>query len=68
MNIRSLEHVVVPISKVDKLKEVIRVLKKENVDLRSNICKLTLDKENLKINLNQKRERALKVVNEVQAE
>lgn len=68
MNIKSIEHVVVPISEVDKLKEVIKVLEKENVDLQSNIGKLTLDKENLKLNLNQKRERALKAVNEVQAE
>ncbi|XP_050914825.1 uncharacterized protein LOC127129745 [Lathyrus oleraceus] len=60
--------VVVPISEVEKLKKVIKVLKKENDDLSSNIGKLTLEKENLKLNLNQKRERVLKAVEEFQAE
>ena len=52
MNIKPVELVVVPISEIEKFKEVIKVLEKENDDLWSNIGKLTLDRENLKLNLN----------------
>lgn len=65
MSIKHVESVVVPISEVDKLKDIIKVLEKENIDLRSNIDKLTLDRENLKLNLNQKRERAIKTSKEI---
>lgn len=58
----------VVISEVDKLTETIKVLEKENVDLRSSVGKVTLEKENLKLNLNQKRERALKADIDVQVE
>lgn len=53
---------VVYISKIDELKETIKLLKKDNDDLRSDIGKLTLEKENLKFNLNQKKVCMLKVV------
>lgn len=56
MTIKPDEPVIVPILEVDELKEIIRVLEKGNVDIRSDISKLTLDRENLKLNLNQKRE------------
>lgn len=65
MTIKPVEPVVVPISEVDKLKGIIKVLEKENADLRSSICKLTLEKENLKFNLNQKRDRAAKTVKDI---
>ncbi|XP_050919447.1 uncharacterized protein LOC127136991 [Lathyrus oleraceus] len=68
MTIKHVEPVVVPISEVDKIKEIIKVLEKENVDLRSNIGKLSLEKENLKFNLNQKRDRAVKTAKEIQEE
>lgn len=68
MSIKPSKLIVVPIFKVDKLKETIKVLEKENVDLRSNLGNITLEKENFKLNLNQKRERELKPDNEVQTE
>lgn len=66
MTIKPVEPIIVPVSEVDELKEIIRVLEKENADLRSNISKLSLDRENLKFNLNQKRDRAAKIAKEVQ--
>lgn len=59
---------IVSISEVDKLKKIIKALEKENVDLQSNLGKVTLEKENLRLNLNQKRGRSLKADNDVQAE
>lgn len=59
---------VVVVSEVDKLKETIKALEKENAYLCSNLGKVTLERENLKLNLNQKRERALKGDNKVQDE
>lgn len=47
---------VVSVYEVDELKETIKALEKESVDLRSDLGKLTLERENLKLNLNQKRE------------
>lgn len=68
MTIKLVEPIGVPISKIDELKWVIRVLKKENTDLRSNISKLSLERENLKFNLNQKTDRAVKTAKEIQEE
>ena len=68
MSFKPIELPVVVIFEVDKLKETIKALVKENTDLQSNLGKVTLEKENLKLNLNQKRERALKEDNDVQVE
>lgn len=68
MTIKLVEPVVAPISEVDKLKGIIKALEKENANLRSNLGKLTLEKENLKFNLNQKRDRAAKTAKEIQEE
>lgn len=42
----------VVVSEVDKLKETIKELENENVNHRSDLGKLTLERENLKLNLN----------------
>ncbi|XP_050909241.1 uncharacterized protein LOC127123017 [Lathyrus oleraceus] len=68
MVIKLVEPVVAPISEFDKLKGIIKALEKENVDLRSNLGKLTLEKENPKFKLNQKRDRAAKSTKEIQEE
>lgn len=68
MIIKPVEPVVTPISEVDKLKGIIKTLEKENADLPSNLGKLTLEKENLKFKLNQKRDRAAKTAKEIQEE
>lgn len=68
MTIKPVKPVVVPISEVYELMDIIRVLEKENADLWSNISKLALDKENLKLNLNQKRDRVAKTAKEIQEE
>lgn len=68
MIIKPVEPVVAPTSGVDKLKAIIKELEKENVDLWSNLGKLTLEKENLKFKLNQKRDRATKTAEEIQEE
>lgn len=41
------------------------MLDKENAYLRSNISRLAFDRENLKLNLNQKRDRAVKTAKEI---
>ncbi|XP_050919798.1 uncharacterized protein LOC127137372 [Lathyrus oleraceus] len=68
MIIKPVKPVVTPILEVDKLKGAIKALEKENSHLRSNLGKLTLEKENLKSNLNQKRDRAAKTSKEIQEE
>lgn len=68
MIIKSVEPVVAPISEVDKLNGIIKALEKENANLRSNLGKLALEKENLKFKLNQKRDRAAKIAKEIQEE
>lgn len=55
-------------SEVDELKGTIKELEKENADLKSRLGKMSLEKETLKFNLNQKRDRARQADNEVQAE
>lgn len=52
MSLKPSELVFVPTYEVGKLKEVIKVLKNDNFDLRSDIGKHTLEKEILKFNLN----------------
>lgn len=54
-----------PNSEVDELKKVIKTLKKENVDLKSRLAKILLEKETLKFNLNQKRDRVRQADDEV---
>lgn len=68
MSIKPPKLTVNPNSKVDKMKGIIKALEKENADLRSNLGKISLEKENLRININQKRDRTLQADNEVQAE
>ncbi|XP_050916341.1 uncharacterized protein LOC127131463 [Lathyrus oleraceus] len=55
MNIPQHVLAVVPISKVGKLKETIKIFEKENSYLRYNLGRLTREKEDLDLNLNQKR-------------
>lgn len=66
MSFKTIKSSVATISEVDWLKETIKTLEKENDDLWSSLGKVTLDKETLKLNLNQKRERALKADTNVQ--
>ncbi|XP_050904656.1 uncharacterized protein LOC127118487 [Lathyrus oleraceus] len=68
MSIKPTEFIVNPISDVDKLKGIIKVLEKDNADLRSKLGKISLEKENLRLNLNRKRDKAFQMDNEVQAE
>lgn len=68
MVIKPFERVVAPFSEVDKLKGIIKALEKENADIRSNIGKLTLEKENLKFKLNRKRDRVAETAEEIQEE
>lgn len=55
-------------SEVDELKGTIKELEKENVDLKSRLGKMSLEKETLKFNLNQKRDKAHQADNKVQVE
>ncbi|XP_050916383.1 uncharacterized protein LOC127131509 [Lathyrus oleraceus] len=57
-----------PNSEVDELKKVIKTLEKENADLKSKLAKISLEKETLKFNLNQKRDRVRQADDEVQTE
>ncbi|XP_050918802.1 uncharacterized protein LOC127136263 [Lathyrus oleraceus] len=66
MNIQPLEPENQPNSEVDELKKVIKTLKKENVDLKSRLGKISLETETLKFNLNQKRDRVRQEDDEVQ--
>lgn len=53
---------------MNRLKDTIKELETENVDLRSSLVKVTLEKETLKLSLSQKRERALKADTDIQIE
>ncbi|XP_050897338.1 uncharacterized protein LOC127104180 [Lathyrus oleraceus] len=66
MNLQSSELENQPNSEMDELKKVIKTLEKENADLRSKLAKISLEKETLKFNLNQKRDRVRQVDDEVQ--
>lgn len=68
MNVQQHVLTVVPTSEVGKLKETIKNLEKENVDLRSNLGRLMREKEDLELNLNQKREMTSQAVEEDQEE
>lgn len=68
MSLKPLIPSIVPISQVDKLKDAIKLLEKENENLQSDLGRFTQEKEDLKINLNQKREHTLKVVEVAQDE
>lgn len=68
MSVQPLEPENQPNSEVDKLKKVIKTLEKENVDLKSRLIKISLEKETLKFNLNQKREWVRQADDEVQTE
>lgn len=58
----------VVISEVDRLKEIIKKLEKENVGLRSSLIKVTSKKNTLKVSLSQKRERFNKADTDIQIE
>ncbi|XP_050897244.1 uncharacterized protein LOC127104073 [Lathyrus oleraceus] len=68
MNVQPLEPENHPNSEVGELKKVIKTLEKENVVLKSRLGKIYLEKETLKFNLNQKRDRVRQVDDEVQTE
>ena len=68
MNIQQPVLTVASTSEAGKLKENIKSLEKENVDLRSNLGRFTREKEELELNLNQKRAIKLQAVEEVQEE
>lgn len=68
MNIQQSVLIVVPTSEVGKLKDTFKSLEKENTDLRSNLGRLTREKEDLELNLNQKRALTLQAVEEAQEE
>ncbi|XP_050878087.1 uncharacterized protein LOC127081902 [Lathyrus oleraceus] len=55
-------------SEVDRLKEIIKKLEKENVGFRSSLIKVTLEKNTLKAILSQKRERFNKADTDIQIE
>ncbi|XP_050897264.1 uncharacterized protein LOC127104094 [Lathyrus oleraceus] len=65
MNVKPLEPVNHHNSEVDELKKVIKTLEKENVDLKSRLGKISLEKETLKFNLNQKRDRVRRADDEM---
>lgn len=56
------------ISEVDRLKETIKKLEKDNADLWSSMGNVTSEKDALKANLRQKRERFNKVDTDIQIE
>ncbi|XP_050896235.1 uncharacterized protein LOC127102971 [Lathyrus oleraceus] len=66
MNVQPLEQMNHQNSEVDELKKVIKTLEKENADLKSRLGKISLEKETLKFNLNQKRDRVPQADDEVQ--
>ncbi|XP_050895118.1 uncharacterized protein LOC127101705 [Lathyrus oleraceus] len=68
MSVKPLELIIHQTSKVDELKRVIKSLVRENVDLKYRLGKIFLEKETLKFNLNQKRDRVRQVDDEVQTE
>ncbi|XP_050875397.1 uncharacterized protein LOC127079024 [Lathyrus oleraceus] len=68
MNLQSSELENQPNSEMDELKKVIKTLEKENVDLKTKLAKISLEKETLKFNLNQKRDRVRQADDEVQTE
>ncbi|XP_050915440.1 uncharacterized protein LOC127130477 [Lathyrus oleraceus] len=66
MNVQPLESENQPNFEVDELKKVIKILEKDNVDLKSRLGKISLEKETLRFNLNQKRDRVRQADDEVQ--
>lgn len=54
MNILQPVLAVVPTYEVGKLKETIKILEKESINILSNIGRIIRDKEDLEINLNHK--------------
>lgn len=68
MCIKTIKPPVVVISEVDRLKETIKKLEKENDGLCSNLIKVTLKKNTLKSSLSQKRERFNKGDTDIQIE
>lgn len=68
MSIKPLEPVIHQTSAVDELKRVIKALEKENANLKSRLGKISLEKETLKFNLNQKIDRVSQEDDEVQTE
>lgn len=67
-SLKTIEPPVATISEVDRLKETIIKLEKENVGLRSSLRKVTSEKDALKTSLNQKGKRFNKVDFDIQIE
>lgn len=65
MSINPPEPVINQTSEVGKLKRTIKALEKVNADLKSRLGKISLEKETLKFNLNQKRDKARQADDEV---
>ncbi|XP_050877305.1 uncharacterized protein LOC127081061 [Lathyrus oleraceus] len=68
MNVQPLEPKNHPNPEVGELKNVIKTLEKENVDLKSRLGKISFEKETLTFNLNQKRDRVRQADDKVQIE
>ncbi|XP_050919140.1 uncharacterized protein LOC127136646 [Lathyrus oleraceus] len=68
MNIQQLVLIVFPTFGVGNLKESIKILEKENVNLRSNLGRIIREKEDLELNLNQKIAMTSRAVEEVEEE
>lgn len=68
MCIKTIKPPTAVISEVDRLKETIKKLEKENVGLRFILIKVTSEKNTLKTNLSQKRARFNKADTDIQIE
>ncbi|XP_050897305.1 uncharacterized protein LOC127104145 [Lathyrus oleraceus] len=68
MSIKPSEPMIHQTYEIDELKRVIKALEKENTDLKYILGKISLEKETLKFNLNQKRARVRQADDEVQTE
>lgn len=68
MSFKTPKYFVVVIPKENILKKTIKSLEKENVDLWSNLGRLTREKEDFELNLNQKRAMTSQTVEEAHEE
>lgn len=68
MCIKTIKPPAAVVSEVDRLKETIKKLEKENAGLRSSLIKVTSEKNTLKASLSQKRERFNKADTDIQIE
>lgn len=68
MSFKAPKPFIVIILEENSLKKTIKSLEKKNYDLRSNLGRLTREKEDLELNLNQKREMTSQTMEEAQKE